>query len=662
MGIINNYLFNTYENEESEEIILQIMDIHNNEIQQKLKLLEITENIDKKIQLYKDIVNLDNTKENYILEYIKFIKNISESDKKYEPLFISELEKFHVCLSDENYNKYFCNVMKRKNAAMKIQDYIEMVKNAHDLDNLEDKKAKLKFLDNFNELLEAEKKIDFKINKRLTWENKELYLYSLYIFLINSMGNIIEFFEDDNSEIESISKLPEYKYYENLLQKETDNTKIEKLKQNLKTINFIEGNFFKSYLVNYRFFLENLDNNFKVKFGNFELKDKSDQLLLEDYIQFLSCYLFDGGEDELIIYWNETFVPLTLKEKENLFNNFNQFLNINIKKKISLLNEGKTLKKINSTKNNIEINDLDKYSFYLLTKAFINDIKNNNDKDWYLDKYLKPNNYENNLFVYKNEVWKNLLLNIFKSKTYKDINYSFFQKKITNYFSVNSVIMNILNEIRFFTYKCQFYGSTNNFNCRIYINGIYNNNKNRSASLLIYYAYLIISCLHEIGGHLNMRYQYFFSLDENYDSPRIQNSEKQYYTEYGLSREKESGETLEIRLFGKKINTITINEALYILNLKNYEQDAKNFQINFKNCNDIKRIDLIDESLKKILIGLDIKINDIINEKNISLPIPNSIKENKIFMLDGENVHHPLQFYYQGRADINKLINNIKEL
>ena len=254
------------------------------------------------------------------------------------------------------------------------------------------------------------------------------------------------------------------------------------------------------------------------------------------------------------------------------------------------------------------------------------------------------------------------MINIFKSKTYKDINYSLFQKRIINYFSVDSVISNILKEIRFFTYKCPFYSSTNNFNCRIYINGIYSQNNKKSVSLLIYYAYLIISCLVEIGIHLNMKYHYFFSLDENYINPKIKDSEKHNFTEYGLSREKESGENLEIRLFGKKMSTITINEALYILNVKNYEQNIQNFQINFKKCNFMKRVDLIDESLKNILIGLDIKINGIIYEKNISFNLPNSIEEDKSFMLTGENRPHPLQFYYHGKLDIKKLINNINGL
>ena len=365
----------------------------------------------------------------------------------------------------------------------------------------------------------------------------------------------------------------------------------------------------------------------------------------------------------VIIYWKETFVSLTKKEKEELFIKLLE-LNPNIKNKISFINDGKTLKKIDSSDETIEINDLDKYCFFLITKSFINDIKDNNDKEWYLEKYLKPIYYENNLFVYKNDIWKNILINVLKSKAYADVCYTFFNKKLVNFFSVKAIISDILNEIRFFSYNTQFNGVTNNYNYRIYINGIYNYNKNISVSLVIYYGFLIVIGIHEIGGHLNMMYQNFFILDGNFDSPRICDNEKIYYLEYGLSRQKESGETLEIRLFGRKVNELTINEALYILNIKNYKQNLKSFLYNFKKCNLMKRSELIDNSLEQILFGLSIDIKSIMNEKNIAFPMMHSLKENRSFMFNGRSLHHPIQFYFQDKKNftIKKLIDNIKEL
>ena len=161
-----------------------------------------------------------------------------------------------------------------------------------------------------------------------------------------------------------------------------------------------------------------------------------------------------------------------------------------------------------------------------------------------------------------------------------------------------------------------------------------------------------------------MKYQNFFSTDENFDSPRINEAEKNYYTDYAISKKSESGETLEIRLFGRKVSSLTINEALYIINIKNYEQDYKSFRYNFNNCNYNKTSDLIDESLKQTLIGLNISINDIINGKNILYSLPNSIKENKAFMFAGKSFYHPPQFYYQDNDlnSIKKISEIIKQL
>ena len=180
MGIISNYVFNGYEIEESEEMITKQMSSHKDEVEQKFKQIEITENIDKKIELHKDIIQLDNTKEKNILEYLKFLKDVSNSDERYKSLFLSELEKLYVCISEENYNKYFSKELQRKNATKKIQDFIEMIKDANDLDNLEDITAKSKFLDKFDKLLEGEKKFDLKINKKLT--KIKNYICILYIF------------------------------------------------------------------------------------------------------------------------------------------------------------------------------------------------------------------------------------------------------------------------------------------------------------------------------------------------------------------------------------------------------------------------------------------------------------------------------------------------
>ena len=137
MGVLFNiceYLFNSDENEENEneQLVNELSESHVLEIQYKFQIMSTTVDADAKIELYKDIIKLDNTREENILEYLKFLQDISESNQRYKNLFISELEKYDVCISDNNYNKYFCKFPKRKNAISKILDFIEMIRNGND--------------------------------------------------------------------------------------------------------------------------------------------------------------------------------------------------------------------------------------------------------------------------------------------------------------------------------------------------------------------------------------------------------------------------------------------------------------------------------------------------------------------------------------------------
>ena len=58
------------------------------------------------------------------------------------------------------------------------------------------------------------------------------------------------------------------------------------------------------------------------------------------------------------------------------------------------------------------------------------------------------------------------------------------------------------------------------------------------------------------------------------------------YSKTARSRGKESGEYLHVKLFGKLLKKLTINELCFIFNIKNYsEENYKNFTINFSNYN-----------------------------------------------------------------------------
>ena len=104
-------------------------------------------------------------------------------------------------------------------------------------------------------------------------------------------------------------------------------------------------------------------------------------------------------------------------------------------------------------------------------------------------------------------------------------------------------------------------------------------------------------------------------MNEGFESPDIEENEKLKYGFFGKLRNKESGERLEIKLFGRVINEITIKEALYILNINNYAQNIEDFKKNFANCNNININNLIDNSLENFLASLNINIEFLIDEK-----------------------------------------------
>ena len=199
---------------------------------------------------------------------------------------------------------------------------------------------------------------------------------------------------------------------------------------------------------------------------------------------------------------------MSLKEKREI---------INVKHiiKYELLEDGKKLKL--SEDNKYDIIETDKYDlenliYYSKYESNIESIK------WKINKYLKPIYYKEELFVYKTkENWKKLLIDIFQSKAYIEVRNSLFNKSQIDFFMVDDIISEIIDNIKFFIYNIKFFYNTNKLTNTIYEYGNYNIEiKNKSIALLIFYGFHIIINIHEIGGNLNDRYQYFFSLNDNF--------------------------------------------------------------------------------------------------------------------------------------------------
>ena len=105
-------------------------------------------------------------------------------------------------------------------------------------------------------------------------------------------------------------------------------------------------------------------------------------------------------------------------------------------------------------------------------------------------------------------------------------------------------------------------------------------------------AFNLITNKHEILGNLNISYQIYSSNNKNkkiYKSPEIS---KEFSSCYAKERgEKESGENIEVKLFGRVITYLTLKEALFILDLTNYlTNDYNSFRKNLKTVIIIKYI------------------------------------------------------------------------
>ena len=206
------------------------------------------------------------------------------------------------------------------------------------------------------------------------------------------------------------------------------------------------------------------------------------------------------------------FCSIEFRKKKEIIYNKNS-LELKISKIKFELSEDGTKLKIDDNKTNYVI-DIDKYVLFKIKDE--SKYESAESLKWKLNKYLKPNYYKEELFVCKTkEHWKKLLIKIFQSQTYKETRDLVFKQSRKNIFMVDEIISEIIDNLKFYIYSTSFIRNTNKERTCIYEYGNYNVGiKNKSVALLIFYGFHVIINLHEIGGYLNIKYQYYFSLNE----------------------------------------------------------------------------------------------------------------------------------------------------
>ena len=475
--------------------------------------------IEKEIKVYYNIFKYDNTKEKDNLQYLLLhyilykLKKIDEREMK------NKLDLFQIFISDDNYDKYFSKFHQRENSLTKIFNLIELLKNKNVFtkENENDGEKNIKLRKNFiSDILnlDLKEKKNIKFKKSINWDNIELYLYNLYMMFLTSLIQQI-----NNHKISmnsSVINSEEYhKLFEEYILAENEKEKEEKLNE-LQLLKVYKGEFMNIYMAQLNIILNDVNENFTARFRKNKFKSEDDKCIFEDYIQFLSSCKFDSKSlclSDIINFWKETFIQMKNEEKIQLVEYYNN-LEKESKKNFKLENDNNTLiVKYYEKKNRID--NINNYCFSCLPSR--------------------------------------LITNILRSKAVKEAIDTLFECSYINILDDPSFLSQTLDNVKFFIYKTSSYASTNENSLRVYEYGLFNFEEKISESLLSFYSFNIVSNLHEICGHFNIRVQNFNSLNNSFDSPTIEDNSN-LYSDYAKLRKKESGETLEIKLFGRKTN------------------------------------------------------------------------------------------------------------
>lgn len=596
--------------------------------------------INQEIQLYENIFKYNNTNEKDILEYLLLYLTLYQKNKITKENMEEKLDIYNNFISDENYNLYFNDFKNRINSFTKTINLLNLLQiNLDDEDPNKQLDKRKDFISKIIYMDKLESKKNIKLTKNVTWNNIELYLYSLYEMLLVSLVEKINYYKQT-----IISESSNQKQYNQLVEDLIlAEDKTEKLKE-FQLTNVCESIFISTYIYNLREFLVKVNNSFIIRYTKNSFKSDDDKCIYEDYMHFLSNYKFDLYDIKIINLWNETFNPINDERKIELIKKMNNLQNENNE----ILGELKNNILILSKKEKSEqIDNLQAYCFYnLITDLYQSNLKN---LDYFKNKNLKPNFYNNNLFIMKNKnKWKNLNIKILNSNVIKEALYSFFNTSYIEIVSDEDFLSEILDNVKFYIYKTSSYAHTNGSSLRLYEFGLYNIETTLSESLLAFYSFNTVSNIHEICGHINIRIQNFNLLDNSFDSPKIE-SNNNSYSDYAKLRNKESGETLEIIIFGRRLDEINIKEALFILEPNNYNDSLYNFKKKFKNCNSKEFEEIISEdTINNFFNPLGIFLKDL--PKKIKMVYSNKInvyRTNESSSYNKSLGNHAPEFYFE---------------
>ena len=543
----------------------------------KIKIKESFENImkDNKMNLLskkKEIDNLlkdDNTIEEIDFEYLKLKNKILGSSNND---MLEELSKYECCIEENKINNEF-PIIKKIAYKTKTFDLISLLKEY--INN----KELISIVDTMDKIMSKKPKKFHNYAPINYNENLELYYYSLFYNFYKNILNSYEnnFIIDNENYKNNYMKLTKEKSKAAYLgEKDT-----EIIDKELKYLPYIYGTF-DNFLINLSLFLSETYNNFCKRFLNKEMIEE-DLLLFGDYLFFLSNYEFsDSGENYQEI-WNCTFEDISIEKKIELV----ELKNKSTRNTFRI--ENNTLY-IKNKINQYSISNINNYCFQPLIRHLVNLYKQINFLE--LNKFLKIDKYMKELYIKKIwNVWEKFIIRIFTSKISQSLFEKVFNnidssKKLDPYNFINGKeIKLIINNIRYFIFHTDFHGLLTEGNLALYFNGdSYLVENDELLSKIFYLTENVKNNIHEIIGHMNIRFQYYLSKDKRYSSPKPEKPSKFAEQRNG----KEAGEFVEELLFGAMEDEIELTQMLYILDIKNYDKEIDDFRKEYISYKDTK--------------------------------------------------------------------------
>ena len=569
------------------------------------KLKEQTE-INFKYLLLEKAYKLDNTNLDIIENFVQF-KEQAENYSK-DKKIIENIEEILIL------NKPLIHTSKEKQLN-KIFDLIEQL-SKFDVDNIYDKYDIENY---FIEFLNSNQ-IALDFNCEISPENDTVYIYTIYYNWVTKLCKILEKYDKENNKekwkveytniktfleqekdkviskiknvlfIDMTTKIDEKElkikieeeknkekiknydsnmktYKESEKQKELDNLLKELNKNNycLGSIYNYLNPFYTRYLRRLQYFLEKIPKT-KNYLKTLDYNKISNIKILRDFIFFLSYYSFaDGKLQNIINYYETTFTNFDI-------NNNNKFQIIG--EDLYFRTEGITIKHYKDYNLNCyEIISMDENRFMY-------------------EGYIKYNLFpEKNLFNKFRVIYKDFFKDIFinEKSCIKKLFTEAFPILQDNYFINEHLLEYIFDKkINAFNFDNQdFVGMTITSNLDIFIKGNYNNNKDKLEVEICIFAAFIIIIIHQLSHFIRI---YIFK------HLGIKDYEKSFC--YDENEEPEIGRFVETQLFGRVIEKLTIIEALYILNIKNYlKESSQDFLLEFKKLKYVKKIDKIEDNV-----------------------------------------------------------------